>query len=158
MFFEDKFVIFGVFQLLWLFLLLKKVQITFGFFDQLDFLCRFCRFTFDFGRFLGTGRFLDTVSGHRMLNFYWKLCTRIYIFRFFVSCSWVCSFRLLFGKTKSFEKLINGVRYIPIVYKICIYRLSKERLGILKVSLWIYFVFGFFVVFGFFKDGFRLFC
>jgi len=82
-FFEDKFVIFGVFQLLWLFLLLKKVQITFGFFDNLDFLCRFCRFTFDFGRFLGTGRFLDTVSGHRMLNFYWKLCTRIYNFSFF---------------------------------------------------------------------------
>jgi len=40
------------------------------------------RFKDDFGRFLGTGRFLDTVSGHRMINFHYKLCTRIYKFLF----------------------------------------------------------------------------
>jgi len=49
---------------------------------QLDFLCRFCRFKDDFGIFL------DTVSGHRMLNFHWKFCTRIHHFLF-------CCFMLL---------------------------------------------------------------
>jgi len=32
--------------------------------------------------FLGNGRFLDTVSGHIMINFHWKLCTRTYNFLF----------------------------------------------------------------------------
>jgi len=51
-------------------------------FGELDFLCRFGRFKDDFGRFLVTGRFVDTVSGHRMMNFVWKLWTRIYNFLF----------------------------------------------------------------------------
>ena len=83
--FEAKFVIFGLFQLLWLFWFLKKGQIKFGFlafFGELDFLCRFGTFKDDLGRFLGTGRFLDTVSGHRMINFHWKLCARICNFLF----------------------------------------------------------------------------
>jgi len=29
-----------------------------------------------FGWFLETGRYLATVSGHRMINFHWQLCTR----------------------------------------------------------------------------------
>ena len=32
--------------------------------------------------FWAHGRFLDTVSGHRITNFHWKLCTRIYNFLF----------------------------------------------------------------------------
>jgi len=53
-----------------------------AFFGSIDFLCRFGTFKDDFGRFMGTGRFLDTVSGRRMINFHWKLCTRIYNFLF----------------------------------------------------------------------------
>jgi len=45
-------------------------------FGEFDFLCGFGRFEDDFGRFLGT------VSGHRMINFHWKLCTRICNFLF----------------------------------------------------------------------------
>jgi len=67
-FFEAKFVIFGFFNFG---IKAKRNLATFG---QLDFLCRFDRFIVDFGRFL------DNVFGHRMLNFYWKLCTRIQIF------------------------------------------------------------------------------
>jgi len=72
----------------------------------------------DFCRFLGIGRFLDTVSGHRTINCYWKLCMRIHDF---LCCCFnpVCSFRLLFSKTKRFEKLINGVSFIVFMYKIC---------------------------------------
>jgi len=53
-----------------------------AFFGKFHFLCRFCTFEDDLGRFLGTGRFLDIVSGHRMINFHWKLCTRICNFLF----------------------------------------------------------------------------
>jgi len=74
------------FQLLRLFFIFekkpKKIWLFLAFFGQLDFLCRFGRFKDDFGRFLGTGRFLSTVSGHRMVNFYWKLCTRNHKFPF----------------------------------------------------------------------------
>jgi len=42
-------------------------------FGHLDFLCRFDRFKDDFGRFLGTDQFLDTVSGQRMINFHLAL-------------------------------------------------------------------------------------
>ena len=37
------------------------------FFDQLNFLCRFGRFKVDIGRFLSTGRFLDTGSDRRQI-------------------------------------------------------------------------------------------
>ena len=73
------------------FFFLRKGQMKFdflAFLGRLDFLCRFGRFTNDFIRFLGTGRFLDTVYGHRMIYFYRNLCTRIYNFLFccFVHC------------------------------------------------------------------------
>ena len=71
------------------FLCLKKGQMKFGFFGlfwRIRFLWRFGRFKGDFGRFLGTGIFLDSVSGHRMINVNWKLCTRIYNFSFAISC------------------------------------------------------------------------
>jgi len=48
-------------------------------------------------------------------------------------------------------KLINGVSFIPFMYKIFIYCLSKARLGVLKVSLCVYLVLylAFLVLFGF---------
>jgi len=61
------------FQFFWIFLFLKKMSI-FGPFWQIKFLCRFSTFEDDFGRFL------DTVSGCRMINFHLELCTRIYKF------------------------------------------------------------------------------
>ena len=113
----------------------------FGFFWPLRFLCQFGRFKDDFGRFLGTGRFLDTVSGHRMINFRWKLCTIIYNFLF-------CCFTLIdlqFQVTlQQNQKFIDGVNFILFMYKICTYCLSKAHLGVLNVSLCIYRVFGFF--------------
>ena len=48
------------------------------------------------------------------------------------------------SKTKSFEKFINGVSFIPFMYKICKYCLSKAQLGVLMVSLCIYRVLGVF--------------
>jgi len=40
------------------------------------FLCGFSRFKDDLGRFL------DTVTGHRMVNFYCKLCTTVDFYNF----------------------------------------------------------------------------
>ena len=77
-------VIFGLFSTQ-SFFIFEKCQMKFALFwpfGELDFLCRFGRFKDDFGRFLVTGRFVDTVSGHRMMNFVWKLWTRIYNFLF----------------------------------------------------------------------------
>jgi len=51
---------------------------------------------------------------------------------------------ILFSKTKSFEKFINGVSFILFMYKISAYFLSKEHLVVLKVLLCIHRVFGFF--------------
>jgi len=48
-----------------------------AFYGQLGFLCSFGRFKGYFGRFLGTSRFLDTVSGHRK-NLYWKIHENLY--------------------------------------------------------------------------------
>ena len=140
-FFEAKFAIFGHFSTpLAFFYFWKKAKCNLAFFVifwRVRFLCRF-------GRFLGTGRFLNTVSGHRMINCDWKLCTRIcnflfclfHAFRFEVSC---CSSAkpkvsrsLLMEWASSFNK------------KICVYCLSKARLGVLKVPLCIYLAFGFF--------------
>jgi len=48
------------------FFILEKGQMKFGFFGlfwPIRFLCKFGGFKDDFGRFLGTGRFLDTVYG-----------------------------------------------------------------------------------------------
>ena len=53
-----------------------------GFFWPFSFFMSIWQIKDGFGRFLGTGRFPDTVSGHRMTNFHWKLCTRIYNFSF----------------------------------------------------------------------------
>jgi len=120
---------FGIFNFL------KNGQIKFGYLGQLDFLCRF-------GRLLCTGRLLDTVSGHTMLNFYWKLCTKIHDFLFCCFIVWLAVVRLRFSKTRSSEKLINGVSFI-LRYEICIYCLLKQRLRALKTSLCIYLIFGF---------------
>ena len=103
------------------FFILEKCQRNFGFFGQLDFLCKFGRFKDDFGGFLGTGRFLDTVYGHRMIHFYWKLCTRFILFCFAVSWFYIFSFRLLFSKTKRLVKFINGVSLILFMHEICMY-------------------------------------
>ena len=82
-FFEAKIVIFGLFTTPSAFFYFwKKANWNLAFFGHLDFLCRFGRFKDDFGRFLSTGRFLDTASGHRIINFHWKLWTRIYNFLF----------------------------------------------------------------------------
>jgi len=70
-----------------------------------------------------------------------------------------CSIRLLFSKTKSFKKFINGVILILVMYKICKYCLSKARLGVSKVLLCTYRVFGFFrCCLAFFKGWSGLFC
>jgi len=78
-FFEAKFVIFGLFSTLLAFFMFEKrpdeIWLFLAFFGELDFLYRF-------GGFLDTGRFLNTVSGHRKINFDWKLCTRICNFLF----------------------------------------------------------------------------
>ena len=108
-FFEAKFVIFGLFSTPLAFLFLKKGQMKFGFFwpfGELDFLCRFRRLKDDFGRFLGTGRFLDTVSGHRMINFHWKFCTIIYNFLFclFHAFRFAVSIQATLQQSQSFEK------------------------------------------------------
>ena len=54
------------------------------------------------------------------------------------------SFRLLFRKTKSFEKFINGVNFILFMYKICIYCVLKTCFGVLKgrcvSTLYLYFI------------------
>jgi len=111
------------------------------------FFCRIGRFKDDVVKFLVPGRFLDIVYGHRMINFYWKLCTRIYNFLFCFSCS----FRFtLSGYSSARPKVSRSllkewpVSFILFMYKICIYCLLKARLGVLKVSLCIYLVFGFF--------------
>ena len=63
--FEAKFVIFGLFKLLWLFLACCDLfNLHVGLAD-------------DFVRFRDTGRYLHTVFGHRMINFCCKLCSGI---------------------------------------------------------------------------------
>jgi len=96
------FAIFGFFSTLFAFFHFWKFS---AFFDQLNFLCRFGRFKVDIGRFLGTGRFLDTGSNKRQI-FVGNSAREIIII---CCCFKVCSFRLLFSKTNSFEKLINEV-------------------------------------------------
>jgi len=54
----------------------------FGFFGHIDFLCRLGDLKMILAGFWVHGRFLDTVSGHRIINFHWKLCRRIYNFLF----------------------------------------------------------------------------
>jgi len=74
--FEAKFVIFGFFSTplaCWLSFIFEKGQMKFGFFGLLDFLCRFDGFKDGFWQISGTGKFLDTIFGHRMINFCWKL-------------------------------------------------------------------------------------
>ena len=68
-YFEAEFVIFGLFSTLLAFFIFEK-RTNLAFFGHSDFLCRFGKFNDDFGRFLGTGRFLNTASGHRMINFH----------------------------------------------------------------------------------------
>ena len=62
---------------------------------------------------------------------------------FAVSCFQFCNFRLLFSKTKSFEKFSKCSELYSFMYILCIYWLLIARLGVLKLSLRIYFVFGF---------------
>jgi len=52
--------------------------------------------------------------------------------------------RVTLQQNQKFRKFINGVNLIIFMYKICKYCLSKARLGVVKVSLCIYRVFGFF--------------
>jgi len=63
-FFEAKFVMFGLFSILCTFFKNEKrpnaIWIFLAFFGHIDFSCQFGGFKDDFGRFLGTGRFLDT--------------------------------------------------------------------------------------------------
>jgi len=63
---------------------------------------------------------------------------------FAVSCFQFCNFRLLFSKTKSFEKFSKCSELYSFMYILCIYWLLIARLGVLKLSLCICFVFGFF--------------
>ena len=81
----------------------------FGLFGELDFLCRFSRLKDDFGRFLATGRFLDTVSGHRMIKFHWKFCTIIYNFLFclFHAFRFAVSIQATPQQSKSLEKFLK---------------------------------------------------
>ena len=82
-FFEANLQFLTFFQLTWPFFIFEKSLMTFGFLTflgRLDFLCRFGRLKGDFGWFLGTGRFISPISGHRMINFHWKLSTIIYNF------------------------------------------------------------------------------
>ena len=62
---------------------------------------------------------------------------------FAVSCFQFCNFRLLFSKTKSFEKFSKCSELCSFMYILCIYWLLIARLGVLKLSLCICFVFGF---------------
>ena len=124
---------------------LKNGQIKFGYLGQLHFLCRF-------GRFLCTGRLLDTVYGHTMLNFYWKLCTKIHYFLF-------CCFMVLDLQLSGYSSTRPEVPRswlmewaLFFMYEICIYCLLKQRLRALKVSLCIY------LIFGFLKGWSELFC
>jgi len=58
------------FKHLWLFLFFEKGQVKFDDFGQLNFYADSADLKDDFVRFLGTGSFLDTVYGRRMINFY----------------------------------------------------------------------------------------
>jgi len=85
----------------------------FGFFSlfrKLDFLCRFSRWKDDFGRFLGTGRFLDTVSGHRMIKFHWKFCTIInnFLFCLFHAFRFAVLIQATLQQSQSFEKFLKS--------------------------------------------------
>jgi len=135
-FFEAKFVIEAK-----AFLRQENAQWNLNFFGHLDFLWRFGRFKDDFGRFLSTGRFLDTVSGHRMINFHWKLCTRIY--NFFVLLFHAHKFAVS-GFSSAKPKVSRSSLMEWALFFLCsLYCLSKAHLGVLKVSLCIHCVFGF---------------
>jgi len=127
-----------------LFLFLIKGRLEFGFFWPIRFFMSIWQIKDDFSRYLGTGKFLETVSGHTMINFYWKLCTRIHNFLFCCFMLLGLQFQVTLQQDQSFENLINGVSFILFMYKIFIYCLSKARLGVLKVSSCIYLVFGLF--------------
>jgi len=66
------------------------------------------------------------------------------LFHDYCTYSQVCSFRLLFSKTKRFEKFINGVTFNLFMYKISKLCLSKVHFGVSRVSSCIHRVFDFF--------------
>jgi len=68
-----------------------------------------------------------------MINFHWKLCTRIYNFLFCCFIPIGLKFQVTVEKNHKFEKFINGVSFILFMYNIYKYCLSKARLGVLKV-------------------------
>ena len=125
------------------FLFLKK-----GSFWPIGFLCRFGRFKDGFGRFLGTGRFLDTAYGHRMTNFYWKLCTRIYNFfvLLFHAFGFADSGYSSARPTVSRSLLMEWALFFFCIKYVCI--ALKSAFGCSKGVLCIYLVFGFMVLFG----------
>jgi len=66
---------FCLFELFWIFLLFEKGQMNYFWpFLTNSIFFRFGRLKDDFSRYLAT------VSGHRMIHFYWKLCTTIFGF------------------------------------------------------------------------------
>ena len=77
----------------------------FGVFWPLRYLCRFSIFKDDFGRFLGTVIFLDTASGHRIMNFIWKLCTLIYNFLFCCFTLMDLQFRVTLQQNQQFREV-----------------------------------------------------
>jgi len=88
--------------------LLKEGQLGFVFlaiFGELDFYVDLADLKMIFGRLLGTGRFLATVSWHRMINFYWELCTRIHEFLFCCYMLLGLHFQITLQKDQKFREV-----------------------------------------------------
>ena len=103
------------------FLFLEKGQMKLNFFWPIRFLYRFGRFEVDFGRFLGT------VSGHWMLNFYWKLCTRIHNFCFAISQ--VCQFGFSEAKFEIFGFFSSPLTFFGQLDFLCPFGRLKVDFG-----------------------------
>jgi len=93
------------FKRLWLFLFFKKGQIKFGVFGQLNFYADSADLKDDFVKFLGTGSFLDTVYGRKMINFYHflVLCASFHglIRPFLLMTTWQPCFLGMFVSTRT---------------------------------------------------------
>jgi len=84
-----------------------------GLYWSIQIFWRFDGFKHDFGRFLDTSRYMDTVFGHRMIKFYCKLFTRILCFLGLLF-QITLFFRLL--KTKVPESSINEISNLHSLY------------------------------------------